>query len=119
MQQDTQPEITELITEDVVVGEGQVAEAGDTVSVHYVGTLLDGTKFDSSRDRGTPFSFELGSGMVIEGWDVGVAGMKEGGTRVLTIPADMAYGQRGVPGAIPPNAPLKFEVELMEVTKAE
>ena len=118
MQEANQPQVTELITEDVVVGEGQVAETGDVVSVHYTGTLLDGTKFDSSKDRGTPFSFDLGAGMVIEGWDVGVAGMKEGGTRILTIPASMAYGQRGVPGAIPPNAPLKFEVELLEVSKA-
>lgn len=115
----TQPEVTELMTEDVIVGEGQTAETGDTVSVHYTGTLLDGTKFDSSVDRGTPFSFDLGAGMVIEGWDVGVAGMQEGGTRILTIPASMAYGERGVPGAIPPSAPLKFEVQLLEVTKGQ
>jgi len=119
MQEPTQPQVTELISEDVVVGEGTLAEAGDTVSVHYTGTLLDGTKFDSSVDRGTPFSFDLGAGMVIQGWDEGVAGMKEGGTRILTIPADMAYGERGVPGAIPPSAPLKFEVQLIEVEKAE
>ncbi len=117
MQESTQPEINELIIEDITTGEGQTAEAGDMVTVHYTGTLMDGTVFDSSHNRNTPFTFELGAGQVIEGWDQGVQGMQEGGTRKLTIPSDMAYGERGVPGAIPPSAPLVFEVELLEVEK--
>lgn len=119
MEQTMQPEITELIVNDTTVGSGVVAEAGDTVTVHYTGTFLDGAKFDSSKDRGTPFSFELGAGMVIEGWDVGVEGMKVGGTRELTIPYMMAYGERGFPGAIPPKSPLHFVVELLDVEKAK
>lgn len=102
-----------LVTKE---GKGTAAAAGKTVSVHYVGTLLDGTKFDSSRDRGQPFSFPLGAGRVIQGWDKGVAGMKIGEVRELTIAPDLAYGARGTPGGpIPPNATLKFEVELLEV----
>jgi FKBP-type peptidyl-prolyl cis-trans isomerase FkpA len=101
---------------DDQVGNGTEAVAGKTVVVHYTGWLTDGTKFDSSKDRGQPFSFPLGGGRVIKGWDEGVAGMKIGGKRTLTIPPDLGYGARGTPGGpIPPNATLKFEVELLEV----
>jgi FKBP-type peptidyl-prolyl cis-trans isomerase len=99
--------------EDLVVGTGAVATAGQRVSVHYVGTLTDGSKFDSSRDRGSPFGFELGAGRVIKGWDQGVAGMKIGGKRKLTIPPELAYGARGYPPIIPPNSTLIFEIELL------
>lgn len=101
--------------EDLVVGTGAVATVGQRVSVHYVGTLTDGSKFDSSRDRNSPFGFELGAGRVIKGWDQGVAGMKIGGKRKLTIPSDLGYGDRGYPGVIPPKATLIFEVELLGV----
>ena len=102
--------------EDSVVGTGDEAVAGKTVEVHYTGTLVDGKKFDSSRDRGKPFSFKLGVGMVIKGWDEGVAGMKVGGKRKLVIPANLGYGARGAGGAIPPNAVLHFDVELLKVS---
>ena len=102
-----------LKVEDIRVGEGKEAQAGNTVSVHYVGNLYK--KFDGSRDRGEPFSFVLGQGTVIQGWDQGVAGMKVGGKRKLTIPPSLAYGERGAPGAIPPNSTLLFEVELLDV----
>ncbi len=105
---------TELKIEDTIVGKGDEAVAGKNVTVNYKGTLTDGTVFDSSYDKGEPFSFELGAGRVIEGWDEGVVGMKVGGKRVLIIPADMAYGNQSV-GAIPPNSTLIFEVELLEV----
>lgn len=101
--------------EDTQVGAGPAAKAGDRVSVHYVGTLADGTKFDSSRDRGQPFAFQLGRGQVIRGWDVGVEGMQVGGVRKLTIPPDEGYGARGAGGVIPPNATLHFEVELLQI----
>ena len=94
-------------------GTGEVAKAGQTVSVHYTGWLENGTKFDSSHDRRQPFSFNLGGGQVIRGWDEGVAGMKVGGKRRLTIPAGLGYGARGAGGVIPPNATLIFEVELL------
>jgi FKBP-type peptidyl-prolyl cis-trans isomerase len=100
---------------DDQVGTGTEAQKGKTVSVHYTGWLLDGTKFDSSRDRNQPFSFPLGQGQVIKGWDEGVAGMKVGGKRTLVIPPDLGYGARGAGGVIPPNATLKFEVELLDV----
>ncbi|MEI6082918.1 MAG: FKBP-type peptidyl-prolyl cis-trans isomerase [Verrucomicrobiota bacterium] len=107
--------MTELKTEEIKVGTGAEAVAGKTVSVHYTGWLVDGTKFDSSKDRGQPFSFPLGGGRVIKGWDQGVAGMKVGGTRKLTIPASLGYGDRGAGGIIPPGATLVFEVELLGV----
>lgn len=105
----------ELKTEDLVVGTGTEAKSGNVVSVHYVGTLLDGTKFDSSRDRGEPFTFNLGAGEVIKGWDLGVSGMKVGGVRKLTIPGSLAYGEYGAPPTIGPNETLVFEVELLEI----
>jgi peptidylprolyl isomerase len=107
---------------DTVVGSGAEARAGQQVTVHYTGWLFDasaahnrGRKFDSSKDRRDPFRFALGAGQVIKGWDQGVQGMKVGGTRVLTIPAELGYGARGAGGAIPPNATLVFEVELLGV----
>jgi len=102
-----------LEIEDQIVGDGDEAVAGQTVEVHYTGWLTDGTKFDSSHDRNQTFSFKLGGGQVIAGWDQGVAGMKIGGTRKLTIPPDMGYGERGAGGVIPPNATLVFKVELI------
>ena len=107
--------VATLLKEDVKVGTGPAAAAGDTVRVHYTGTLLNGTKFDSSRDRNEPFEFALGQGQVIKGWDEGVAGMKKGGKRKLTIPSEKAYGKRGSPPVIPPDAPLIFDVELVEI----
>jgi FKBP-type peptidyl-prolyl cis-trans isomerase len=105
-----------LGVEELAPGEGAAAASGDTVSVHYTGWLTDGTKFDSSLDRGEPFFFVLGAGQVIAGWDQGVAGMKPGGKRRLTIPPDLAYGNREVGGGlIPANSTLVFEVELLEV----
>ena len=101
--------------DDSVIGDGAQAKAGDTVSVHYTGWLEDNTKFDSSKDRNQAFSFKLGAGMVIKGWDEGVAGMKIGGTRKLTIPSELGYGARGAGGVIPPNAGLIFEVELLGI----
>jgi FKBP-type peptidyl-prolyl cis-trans isomerase len=100
---------------DQVVGTGEAAAAGQNVSVHYTGWLENGKKFDSSVDRGQPFSFPLGAGRVIKGWDEGVQGMKVGGKRKLTIPSDLGYGSRGAGGVIPPNATLIFDVELLGV----
>jgi FKBP-type peptidyl-prolyl cis-trans isomerase FkpA len=108
--------------EDTTVGEGAEAQPGQHVKVHYTGWLYDptaansrGRKFDSSKDRGQPFAFGLGQGQVIQGWDEGVQGMKVGGTRVLTIPAELGYGARGAGGVIPPNATLVFEVDLLGI----
>lgn len=102
---------------DIVVGTGATAAPGNTVKVHYSGFLTNGTKFDSSRDRGEPFSFPLGAGQVIKGWDEGVAGMKVGGQRQLRIPPQLGYGAAGAGGVIPPNATLIFDVELLDVGK--
>ncbi len=107
-------EMNGLIIEDIRIGTGAEAVAGKTVSVNYLGTLTNGTKFDSSYDRGQAFDFPLGTGYVIKGWDLGVAGMKVGGKRKLTIPPDLGYGDRSA-GSIPPNSTLVFEVELLDV----
>jgi FKBP-type peptidyl-prolyl cis-trans isomerase FkpA len=112
--------MTELTTTDsglqyreIEVGTGEAASNGATASVHYTGWLMDGTKFDSSLDRGTPLEFRVGAGMVIQGWDEGVASMNVGGKRELVIPPQLAYGDRGAGGVIPPGATLRFEVELV------
>jgi FKBP-type peptidyl-prolyl cis-trans isomerase FkpA len=104
-----------LVIEELAVGEGAEAAKGNRVSVHYTGWLTDGSKFDSSVDRNDPFDFPLGRGHVIPGWDEGVAGMKVGGKRKLTIPPHLGYGASGAGGVIPPNATLVFEVELLAV----
>jgi FKBP-type peptidyl-prolyl cis-trans isomerase FkpA len=103
-----------LTYEDIVVGEGAVAGAGKTLTVHYTGWLADGKKFDSSMGR-SPFEFKLGAGRVIRGWDEGVVGMRVGGKRRLTVPPELGYGKAGAGGVIPPNATLVFEVELLQV----
>ena len=102
--------------EKINSGKGVAPKHGDTVTVHYTGWLTDGTKFDSSVDRDEPFSFVLGTGQVIQGWDQGVAGMRVGDKARLTIPPELAYGPQGYPGAIPPNATLVFEVELLSIS---
>ena len=107
--------VKELVKEELAPGKGAAAKTGDTVKVHYTGTLLSGKKFDSSVDRNEPFEFKLGAGGVIRGWDEGVVGMKVGGKRKLTIPYDMAYGVEGRPPTIPPKATLVFEIELLAI----
>jgi FKBP-type peptidyl-prolyl cis-trans isomerase len=107
--------ITGLLVVDVKEGTGPAAAKGDSVEVHYTGWLKDGKKFDSSKDRGRPFGFTIGAGRVIKGWDEGVPGMKVGGVRKLTIAPELAYGDRGAGGAIPPKAELTFEVELITI----
>lgn len=109
------PPPAKLEITDEKVGEGKEAKTGDTVRVHYTGTLMNGKKFDSSRDRNDPFEFKLGAGSVIKGWDEGVVGMKVGGKRKLAIPPDLGYGASGKPPTIPPAAGLKFDVELVEI----
>lgn len=111
----TENKVEELKIEDIVVGTGIEAVSGKKVTVNYLGTLVNGTKFDSSYDRGVPFSFNLGAGEVIKGWDQGVAGMRVGGKRKLTIPSSLGYGATGAGSVIPPNATLIFEVELLKV----
>jgi FKBP-type peptidyl-prolyl cis-trans isomerase FkpA len=103
-----------LQIEDLVVGTGATAAAGDTISVNYVGTFLDGRKFDASADHGGPYTFQVGAGKVIQGWDQGIPGMRVGGKRRLTIPSNLAYGSNGS-GPIPPNTPLRFEVDLVAI----
>lgn len=105
----------ELQVQEVAVGSGKQAQAGNLVRVHYIGRLVDGTCFDESYNRGEPIEFQLGAGMVIRGWEQGIAGMKEGGKRKLTIPYNLAYGADGYPGVIPPYATLVFDVELVEI----
>ena len=100
---------------DVKVGTGAPVKAGDTVTVHYVGTLTDGKVFDSSKGRGQPFDSVVGRGMAIRGWDIGLIGMRVGGVRRMSVPPEQAYGKRGVPPVIPPNATLHFEVELLKI----
>ena len=114
---DTRITASGLKITELSVGDGAEASAGQTVVVHYRGTLENGKQFDASYDRVTPFSFPLGAGRVIKGWDEGVVGMKVGGKRKLVIPPDLAYGSRGAGGVIPPNATLTFEVELLDITK--
>jgi peptidylprolyl isomerase len=106
--------VKSMIVDDIKVGEGAEVKAGDTVAVHYIGTLQDGTEFDNSKKRGTPFTFNVGGGQVIKGWDEGLVGMKVGGQRVLVIPPEKAYGENGI-GPIPPNATLVFAIELVEI----
>ena len=113
---DTPAGPTMLVVEDLVVGTGATAVAGDSLTVHYVGTLLDGTKIDSSYDRNQPYTFRLGAGQVIAGWDQGLPGMKVGGKRRLTIPPSLAYGSQGR-APVPPNATLRFDIELLAVTR--
>ncbi|MBI4084756.1 MAG: FKBP-type peptidyl-prolyl cis-trans isomerase [Candidatus Levybacteria bacterium] len=108
------PKEEKVKIDDITVGTGQEAKSGDTVVVHYTGTLTDGTKFDSSVDRNEPFETQIGVGSVIQGWDQGIPGMKVGGKRKLTIPSSLGYGDQGS-GKIPPNATLVFEIELLEV----
>lgn len=114
-QDSTVTDAEELVIEDLVEGTGEEVKEGDTVKVHYTGTLLDGTKFDSSLDRGEPFEFTVGAGQVIVGWEQGLVGMKVGGKRKLTIPSSLGYGPNGNPPVIPPNAGLIFEIELIEI----
>lgn len=111
----TEQKIDGLVIEDIQVGEGAEVKKGDKVLMHYSGTLENGQKFDSSYDRGQPFECQIGVGMLIRGWDEGVPGMKIGGKRKLSISPQMGYGEHGVPGAIPPNATLLFDVEVVDI----
>ena len=109
--------IPKVTIEDLVVGTGAEAKSGSAVKVDYTGTLVDGTKFDSSKDRGQPFTFVIGGGQVIKGWEQGVVGMKVGGRRKLTIPSELGYGREGRPPTIPPNSTLVFDIELLFVVE--
>jgi FKBP-type peptidyl-prolyl cis-trans isomerase len=109
---------SQLQIQDELVGTGEVAKAGDILTVHYTGKLPDGTTFDSSYNRNEPFRFTLGAGMVIKGWDEGMVGMKVGGKRILIVPPDYGYGENGVPGVIPGNSTLIFEVELLKISNS-
>ena len=113
----TKPDMSQLKIEDIKIGTGAEVKSGDTVVMNYLGTLENGNKFDSSYDRKEPFTTQIGVGQVIQGWDLGVPGMKVGGKRKLTIPANLAYGSRGAGDVIPPNATLIFEVELIDIKK--
>jgi len=110
----TEGELTELVIQDVRIGQGKAVENGDTLVVNYIGSTQDGVQFDSSYKRGEPFIFTVGRGIVIQGWDKGVIGMREGGQRILVIPSEMGYGNRQI-GTIPPNSTLVFAVELLEI----
>lgn len=111
---DSNGNVKNMVIEDIKTGEGAEVQSGDTVSVHYVGTLQDGTEFDNSKKRGTPFEFTVGGGQVIKGWEEGLVGMKVGGQRILVIPPEKAYGENGI-GPIPGNATLVFAIELLEI----
>ncbi len=111
---DTNGNVQNMIVDDIKVGDGAEVKSGDKVSVHYIGTLQDGTEFDNSKKRGQPFEFTVGGGQVIKGWDEGLLGMKVGGQRILVIPPEKAYGAAGV-GPIPPNSTLVFAIELLEI----
>lgn len=114
-----EPMLPPLTKEDLVVGEGPAVKKGDTIQVHYTGTLLDGTVFDTSLERGQPLEFTVGEGQVIPGWELGVVGMQPGGKRLLVIPPHLGYGSAGAPPKIPPNAVLKFTVELLAIRPPE
>ncbi|HEX9722103.1 MAG TPA: FKBP-type peptidyl-prolyl cis-trans isomerase [Candidatus Paceibacterota bacterium] len=114
MENEQKVDISDLLVEDLIEGDGQAVVPGDVVVVHYTGTFEDGIKFDSSYDRGEPAQFQIGVGQVIQGWDIGLEGMKIGGKRKLTIPSHLAYGEAGRPG-IPPNSTLIFEIELLQI----
>lgn len=107
--------MAKLIIEDIQIGSGSEVKTGDTISIHYLGTLENGQKFDSSYDRGQPFETQIGVGQVIQGWDQGVVGMKIGGKRKLIIPPELGYGSQEIPGVIPANSTLIFEVELVKI----
>jgi FKBP-type peptidyl-prolyl cis-trans isomerase len=107
-------ELTKMVIDDVVIGKGEEVKNGNTVSVHYIGTLQNGTEFDNSQKRGEPFTFTVGEGMVIKGWEEGLIGMKKGGQRLLVIPPSMGYGANAI-GPIPPNSTLLFSIELVEI----
>lgn len=111
---DAQGNLNKLVIDDIVIGTGAEVKSGDTVVVHYAGTLQTGEEFDNSKKRGEPFVFKVGQGMVIEGWEQGVVGMKVGGQRILVIPPELGYGEKGI-GPIPPNSTLVFSIELLEI----
>ena len=113
---DNKGNLNSMVIDDIKIGTGDAVKNGDTVSVHYVGTLQNGQEFDNSKKRGQPFEFKVGGGQVIEGWEKGVVGMQVGGQRILVIPPDMAYGSQGI-GPIPGNATLVFSIELLEINK--